>query len=55
MDSVFLNAFESGSATRARIGHWIGYCNTERPRSSLGGRTPNETYAIEATTEKLAA
>jgi len=54
-ECVFLNAFETGSEARAGIGRWIGYYNAERPHSSFGGRTPNETYAIQATTEKLAA
>ena len=52
---VFLNAFETGSEARAGIGRWIGYYNADRPHSAFGGRTPNETYAIQATTEKLAA
>jgi len=54
-ECVFLNAFETGIQARAGIGRWIGYYNAERPHSSFGGKTPNETYAIEATTEKLAA
>jgi len=54
-ECVFLNAFETGIQARAGIGRWIGYYNAERPHSSFGDKTPNETYAIEATTEKLAA
>jgi transposase InsO family protein len=40
--------------TEARfgIGRWIGYYNAARPHSSFGGRTPDEVYAIEPTTEK---
>ena len=54
-ECVFLNAFETGSETRAGIGRWIGYYNAARPHSSLAGRTPDEAYAIDPTTEKLAA
>jgi putative transposase len=54
-ECVFLNAFETGSEARAGIGRWIGYYNAERPHSTFGGRTPDENYAMDATTEKLAA
>jgi putative transposase len=54
-ECVFLNAFETGSEARLGIGRWIGYYNAARPHSSFDGRTPDEVYAIEPTTEKLAA
>jgi putative transposase len=54
-ECVFLNALETGSKARVRIGRWIGYYNARRPHSSFAGRTPDEVYAIELTTEKLAA
>jgi putative transposase len=54
-ECVFLNAFETGSEARAGIGRWIGYYNADRPHSSFGGRTPDEAYAMQADTEKLAA
>ena len=54
-ECVFLNAFETGSEALAGIGRWIGYYNAARPHSSFAGRTPDEVYAIEPTTEKLAA
>ena len=54
-ECVFLNAFETGSQAQAGIGGWIGYYNTNRPHSSFCGRTPDEVYAIEPTTEQLAA
>ena len=41
-----------GSAARAGIGRWVGYYNANRPHLSLGGRTPDEAYAIEPRTEK---
>jgi putative transposase len=54
-ECVFLNAFEAGSEARFGIGRWIGYYNACRPHSSFDGKTPDEVYAIELTTEKLAA
>jgi putative transposase len=54
-ECVFLNVFETGSEARFGIGRWIGYYNAARPHSSFAGRTPDEVYAIEPTTEKLAA
>jgi putative transposase len=54
-ECVFLNAFETGSEARTGIGRWIGYYNADRPHSSFGGRTPDEAYAMQAHTEKLAA
>ena len=30
------------------IGEWIGFYNTERPHSALGGRTPAEAYGGDA-------
>ena len=54
-ECVFLNAFETGSETRAGIGRWIGYYNADRPHSTFGGRTPDEAYAMQPHTEKLAA
>jgi putative transposase len=54
-ECVFLNAFETGSEARARIGHWIGYYNADRPNSAFAGRTPDEVYATQANEEKLVA
>ncbi|WP_109106580.1 IS3 family transposase [Azospirillum sp. TSO35-2] len=50
-ECVYLHAFETGSEARARIGHWIDYCNHERPHSALGGRTPAEAY--EGTLDRI--
>ena len=44
-ECVYLNAFDSMRDASAQIGRWIAYYNRERPHSSLGGRTPFETYA----------
>ena len=54
-ECVFLNAFENGSETRAGIGRWIAYYNTDRPHSTFNGRTPDEVYAMQEIEEKLAA
>ena len=54
-ECVFLNAFETGGEARAGIGRWIDYYNADRPHSALAGKTPDEAYAIEPLTEKLAA
>ena len=56
-ECVYLHAFETGSETRAGIGHWMSYYNTRRPHSSLGRHgTPDEAYAKRwEETEKLAA
>jgi putative transposase len=54
-ECVFLSAFETGSEARAGIGRWIGYYNADRPHSALGGKTPDEAYAIDMEKEKLAA
>jgi putative transposase len=54
-ECIFLNAFETGSEARAGIGRWIGYYNAARPHSAFDGGTPDEAYAMEEHTEKLAA
>ncbi|WP_302664678.1 IS3 family transposase [Alloyangia pacifica] len=43
-ECVYLHAFETGSAARAGIGKWMTFYNTERPHSTLGGRTPVEAH-----------
>ncbi|NVK12694.1 MAG: transposase [Rhodobacteraceae bacterium] len=43
-ECVYLQAFETGSAARAAVGKWIYFCNTERPHSAPGGRTPVEAH-----------
>jgi len=54
-ECVFLSAFATGSEAQSGIGRWIGYYNTDRPHSTLAGRTPDEVYATQAREEKLAA
>lgn len=43
-ECVYLHAFETGSELKAGLGRWITYYNTQRPHSSLAGRTPLEAY-----------
>lgn len=43
-ESVYLNAYETGSECRKGIGSWIELYNRRRPHSSLDDRTPDETY-----------
>jgi putative transposase len=52
---VYMNAFETGSETRAGLGRWIDYYNIERPHSALGGRTPAEAHAGYPVGYRLAA
>jgi putative transposase len=54
-ECVYLHAFETASETRAGIGHWIAYYNSERPHSTFDGQTPDEVYAPCPTAQKLAA
>jgi putative transposase len=53
-ECVYLHAFETGSDLRAGLLRWIGYYNTGRPHSTLGGRTPDEAYG-PGMMERLAA
>lgn len=43
-ECVYLNAFETGSETRAGIEKWIAYYNAERPHSTHEILTPDEAY-----------
>ncbi|MFT4915829.1 MAG: putative transposase [Lentimonas sp.] len=43
-ECIYLNAFETGSETRAEIGKWIAYDNAERPHTTHGILTPDEAY-----------
>src|SRR4051812_14744338 len=53
-ECVYLHAFETGSELRAGLLRGIGYYNTGRPHSTLGGRTPDEAYGT-GMMERLAA
>lgn len=43
-ECIYLNAFETGSETRAGIEKWVVYYNAERPHSTHGILTPDEAY-----------
>lgn len=43
-ECVYLHAWENGSQTKAGIKKWIGFYNSIRPHSALGGRTPDMVY-----------
>ncbi len=46
-EAVYLHEIANGFTARRVIGEWIGFYNTERPHSALGGRTPAEAYRGE--------
>ena len=43
-EEVYLRAYASVSEARASIGRYLGFYNTKRPHSSLGGQTPDQAY-----------
>jgi putative transposase len=43
-EEVYLHAYESVSAARAGIGHYIEFFNQQRPHSSLNRQTPDQIY-----------
>ena len=43
-ECVYRHMPETGSQARAAIGDWINFYHTERPHSTLNGRTPHEAY-----------
>ena len=43
-EAVYLHEIADGFTARRVIGEWIGFYNTIRPHSALGGRTPAEAY-----------
>ena len=43
-EAVYLHELTDGFHAERIIGAWIGFYNTERPHSSLDGRTPAEAY-----------
>ena len=43
-EAVYLHELTDGFEARRVIDEWIGFYNTERPHSALGGKTPAEAY-----------
>jgi len=43
-EEVYLRAYASVSEARASIGRYLGFYNSRRPHSSLGGQTPDQAY-----------
>ena len=43
-EAVYLHELRDGVEAGRIIGSWIDFYNEVRPHSSLGGRTPGETY-----------
>ena len=43
-EEVYLRAYDGVAAARASIGRYLGFFNGRRPRSSLGGQTPDQAY-----------
>jgi putative transposase len=54
-ECIYLNALETGSESRTRIGKWLAYYNTERPHSMHGILTPDEAYERKTVPMSLAA
>jgi len=44
VEEVDLRAYASVSEARASIGRYLGFYNSRRPHSSLGGKTPDQAY-----------
>ncbi len=45
-EAVYLHELTDGFKAKRVIGEWIDFYNTERPHSSLAGRTPAEAYGV---------
>jgi len=54
-EEVYLRAYASVSEARASIGRYLGFYNSRRPHSSLGGQTPDQAYLNALTSIPAAA
>ncbi len=52
-EAVYLHELTDGFVAERVIAEWIDFYNTERPHSSLGGRTPAEAYGINPPMDML--
>jgi putative transposase len=43
-EEVYLRAYDSVAHARASLGRYLNFYNAKRPHSSLGARTPDQTY-----------
>lgn len=43
-EEVYLRAYASVSEARASLGKYLNFYNARRPHSSLGAKTPDQTY-----------
>ena len=46
-EAIYLHELTDGFKAERVIAEWIGFYNTERPHSSLGGDTPAEAYGAQ--------
>ena len=53
-EAVYLHELTDGFVAERVIADWIGFYNTERPHSSLGGQTPAEIHAGARPVDKWA-
>ena len=51
-EAVYLCEMTDGFVAERVIGDWLDFYNTERPHSSLGGKTPAEIYASARPVDK---
>jgi putative transposase len=54
-EEVYLRAYDTVAEARASIGRYLDFFNTKRPHSSLGARTPDDTYFNRLTPLAIAA
>jgi len=52
-EEVYLRAYDSAPEAKHFVGRYIGFYNSLRPHSSLGGQTPDAVY-FNQPTEKAA-
>ena len=52
-EAVYLHELTDGFVAERVIGEWVGFYNTERPHSSLGGQTPAEAFSGEAPVDMM--